>query len=89
VYAKYRSPADAKGRWNVVDFECPVKIGGVAVSPGDFIVGDADGVVIIPAELAVEVLLESEECVRTEAEIRQRVLRGESLAQLYMQYERF
>jgi regulator of RNase E activity RraA len=89
VYAKYRSPADAKGRWNVVDFECAVKIGGVAVRPGDFVVGDADGVVIVPAELAVEVLLESEECVRTEAEIRKRVLRGESLAQLYMQYERF
>jgi regulator of RNase E activity RraA len=66
-----------------------VRIGGVAVAPGDFVVGDADGVVIIPAELAVEVLLEAEECVRTETEIRKRVLKGESLAQLYMQYERF
>jgi len=89
VFSRYRSPADAKGRWNVVDFECPVHLGGVPVAPGDFIVGDADGVVVIPAALAVEVLLESEECVATETEIRKRVRQGESVGALYQQYHRF
>ncbi|HXX36865.1 MAG TPA: RraA family protein [bacterium] len=89
VFCRYRSPADAKGRWNVVDFECLVQLGGVPVAPGDFIVGDADGVVVVPAALTVEVLLESEECVATETEIRRRVRQGESVGALYMQYNRF
>ncbi|MGH2375887.1 MAG: RraA family protein [bacterium] len=89
VFSKYRSPADAKGRWNVVDFDCPVTIGGVPVAPGDFIVGDADGVVVVPRDLVVEVLLEAEEVAKTETEIRQRVRDGQSVAKLYMEYKRF
>ena len=89
VFCKYRSPADAKGRWNVVDFDCPVTLGGVPVRPGDFVVGDADGVVVVPAALAVEVLLDAEQVVADENEIRGRVRAGESVAGLYMQYKRF
>lgn len=89
VFCKFRSPADAKGRWNVVDFDCPVTIGGVPVSRGDFVVGDCDGVVVVPRDLVVEVLLEAEEVVKAEAEIRQRVRDGQSVAKLYMEYKRF
>ena len=89
VFCKFRSPADAKGRWNVVDFDCPVTLGGVSVRPGDFIVGDADGVVVVPAELVVEVLLEAEQVVAEENEVRRRVLNKESVADLYMQFKRF
>jgi regulator of RNase E activity RraA len=89
VFCKFRSPADAKGRWNVVDFDCPVTLGGVSVRPGDFIVGDADGVVVVPAELVVEVLLEAEQVVAEENEVRRRVLNRESVADLYMQFKRF
>jgi 4-hydroxy-4-methyl-2-oxoglutarate aldolase len=89
VFSKFRSPADAKGRWNVIDFDCLVRIGGVPVSPGDFIVGDCDGVVVVPRDLVVDVLLEAEEVAKTETEIRQRVRDGASVAALYMEYKRF
>lgn len=89
VFCKYRSPADAKGRWNVVDFDCAVTLGGVPVRPGDFVVGDSDGVVVVPKELVVDVLLEAEEVVKTETEIRRRVREGESVGDLYTQYKRF
>lgn len=89
VFSRFRSPADAKGRWNVVDFDCPVVLGGVPVTPGDFVVGDADGVVVVPAELTVEVLLEAEQVVAEENEVRKHVRGGESVAALYMQYKRF
>ncbi len=89
VFCKYRSPADAKGRWNVVDFDGSVTLGGVPVRPGDFIVGDSDGVVVVPKDLIVDVLLEAEEVVKTETEIRRRVLAGESVGDLYMHYKRF
>jgi regulator of RNase E activity RraA len=89
VFCKFRSPADAKGRWNVVDFDCPVVLGGVPVRPGDFIVGDGDGVVVVPSELAVEVLLEAEAVVNEENEVRRRVRNKESVADLYLRFKRF
>lgn len=89
VFCKFRSPADAKGRWNVVDFDCPVTLGGVPVRPGDFIVGDADGVVVVPEPLAAEVLHEAEQIVTEESEVRRRVLNKESVAELYMRFKRF
>jgi regulator of RNase E activity RraA len=72
-----------------VDFDCPVTLGGVPVQPGDFILGDADGVVVIPQALAIDVLLEAEQVVADENEVRQRVRNKESVAELYMQFKRF
>ena len=50
------SPLDAKGRGKIVAIDVPVEIGGVSVSRGDVVFGDEDGVVIIPARLADEVI---------------------------------
>lgn len=49
------SPLDAKGRGKIVAIDVPVEIAGVAVSRGDVVFGDEDGVIIIPARLADEV----------------------------------
>ncbi|MEW6229895.1 MAG: RraA family protein [Bacillota bacterium] len=89
VYYKFRCPGDALGRWNVTDYQCSVEVGGVLVRPGDFVVGDADGVVVVPRDLVLEVLVEAEEIVKTETEIRRRVRQGESVAKLYLEYDRF
>lgn len=89
VFHRFRVPRDARGRWNVVDMEAPIVCGGVPVRPGDFIVGDCDGIVVIPAEVATEVLIESEKTVEIEGEIRDRIQRGELVGDLYMAYERF
>jgi regulator of RNase E activity RraA len=89
VFCKFRCPGDATGRWNVVAMEIPVTVGGVRVYPGDFIFGDADGVVVVPKELTVEVLLEAEQVLAVENEIRQKVRSGASVEQLYKSYKRF
>lgn len=89
VFHKFRAARDAKGRWNVVDMQTPIVCGGVPVSPGDYIVGDCDGVVVVPAAIAVEVLLEAEITVGVETEIRDRVRAGELVGELYMKYDRF
>ncbi|MHB8619118.1 MAG: RraA family protein [Chloroflexota bacterium] len=89
VFSKFRCPGDAKGRWNVTDMQTAVTCGGVKVEPGDFIFGDGDGVVVIPRDMVVEVLIESEETVRVESEIRGRIKAGDGLAGLYQQYTRF
>src|SRR5207244_11158653 len=54
----------------------PVTIGNVTIATGDFLLGDRDGVVIIPRELAAEVVTRTEEVVSTESEMRQALIGG-------------
>ncbi len=61
----------------------PIACGGVAIFPGDIMVGDADGVCVIPQALADEVARDAAEQETLEAYIQQRVARGEKLTGLY------
>lgn len=57
--------------------------GGVAVIPGDVVVGDADGVVVVPRALAAEAATAGHEQERFERFVQQRVLRGQAVVGLY------
>lgn len=89
IFYKFRCAGDARGRWNVVEYQTPTTCGGVRVAPGDFIFGDADGVIVIPKELTVEVLLEAERKNKDEDEVRRLILEGASLGDLYQEVEAF
>ena len=59
VWSRRVSPATSVGRMVSVDKQIPVQCGGVTVNPGDYLVADADGVVVVPqgaAERVVELL---------------------------------
>ena len=58
----------------------PIACGGVAVYPGDFIVGDGDGVVVVPADIAAEIAREAVEQEDMEAWLAKRVAAGAPLA---------
>ena len=58
------------------DLQCPIACGGVAVIPGDILVGDDDGVVVIPAALAEEVARDGAEQERLENFLKSRVQAG-------------
>ena len=65
------------------EVDVPVSIGGVGIAPGDIIVGDDDGVVVVPAHLAEDVLASVIRVAAREAQIRARILAGESTLDIF------
>src|SRR6266540_6621392 len=61
VYARSKSPRTAVGHYATVARNIPVECAGVTVRPGDIIVADEDGVVVVPQERAQEVLKKAQE----------------------------
>ncbi|KYH30615.1 RraA family protein [Neomoorella mulderi] len=66
VFSRSIVPSTTLGRIVTVASNIPVACGGVMVHPGDIIVGDTDGVVVVPRAKAEEVLLKAEEIEETE-----------------------
>lgn len=61
VYARSKSPRTAVGHYATVDRNIAVECAGVTVKPGDIIVADEDGVVVVPQEHAEAVLKRAQE----------------------------
>ena len=66
-----------------IDINVPIGCGDVAVFPGDVVVGDAEGVIVIPAHLADEVAAEAIEMTAFEDFVTEEVLKGRSILGLY------
>lgn len=66
-----------------LDINAPIGCGDVAVFPGDVMVGDGEGVIVIPAAIAGEVAVEAVEMTRYEAFVTDRVRAGQSILGLY------
>ena len=68
---------------HAIDLNVPIGCGGVAVYPGDVIVGDEEGVVVIPAHLADEVAADAAEQEKLEVFLLERVQNGAALPGTY------
>ena len=79
VYARSVSPGTTLGRYKTVAAQVPVEVGGVVVNPGDIIVADIDGVVVVPKDKAAEVLAMSVEIDLREAEQAKLIIAEKSL----------
>ncbi|MGH8288406.1 MAG: RraA family protein [Steroidobacteraceae bacterium] len=91
VYARYRTPIQSIGRWKVNASQVSVTLRGattrgVVVAPGDFILADDDGAVVIPAALIAQVLEEAEKLTRAELAIRSELSAGLTLAEALTKY---
>jgi 4-hydroxy-4-methyl-2-oxoglutarate aldolase len=76
LFCRYRTPLDSLPRWLAVEWGRPITIGDARVSPGDIVVGDLDGVAVVPKAVALEVLLECEALLDSENQVRDAVRRG-------------
>lgn len=70
-------------RHHAVDIDVPIACGGVPVYPGDMMVGDGDGVVVIPAHVAEEIAREAAEQEVMEAFLLTRIQAGARLPDTY------
>jgi regulator of RNase E activity RraA len=66
-----------------LDINVPIGCGDVAVWPGDIVVGDAEGVVVIPAGIAEEIAAEAVEMTAFEDFVAEKVMEGRSILGLY------
>ncbi|MBS7700487.1 MULTISPECIES: RraA family protein [unclassified Chelatococcus] len=82
IFYKYRSPNGSLGRCLITHYQIPIKFGSVMVRPGDVIVGDIDGVIVVPHNVAVDVLLRAEEILNNEKQIFQWVEEGNSIQEI-------
>jgi regulator of RNase E activity RraA len=82
VFCRFRHPNAALGRAMISNFQVPLRIGGVMIHPGDIVVGDMDGVMIVPRGLAMPVLERSEEILGIERDIFTWIEQGDSVAEI-------
>jgi 4-hydroxy-4-methyl-2-oxoglutarate aldolase len=80
------APLDSKGRGKVAEIDVPIRCGGVAVSPGDLVVGDADGVIVVPRAIEAAALEKAVAKVRGENDTRAELERGAALADVFARH---
>jgi 4-hydroxy-4-methyl-2-oxoglutarate aldolase len=83
TFARGINCADALGRIRVEAAGVPIECGGVQVHPGDFVLGDHDGVVVLPAAVATEAIGLAEQKMAGEDRVRDELARGMSLAEAF------
>lgn len=80
------APLDSKGRGRIMAVDVPIECAGVKVAPGDLVVGDADGVVVIPKRIEAEVFRLAFEKVTGEKNTLRDLQRGDKLADVFARY---
>lgn len=89
VFSSFFTPRDIVGAWSPDVLDEPIQIGDVNISPGDFLIGDMDGVVIIPVAIAEEIIGEAETAIATENDVRTAILDGVDPKEAYLRYGKF
>ncbi len=82
IWSRYRTSTGALSHTKVAAYQVPVVIEGVIVRPGDVLMADIDGALVIPRPLAVQVLERAETIEKNEGEIKEWVDAGLTAEQI-------
>jgi 4-hydroxy-4-methyl-2-oxoglutarate aldolase len=86
VFAAGLCPLDSKGRLDGLAHDLPIRVGDCVVRPGDWVLGDIDGVVAAPANLAEEAFRLALEKAMAENRVREELAGGRSIREVFAQY---
>lgn len=94
VFCRYQNPVAATGRWKVVEYQTPIHLPGaiiarVPISPGDFIYGDVDGVVVVPKHLIIEIMEACEEHLGIEHASMSELAAGDDVVEVFKRHGKF
>jgi 4-hydroxy-4-methyl-2-oxoglutarate aldolase len=93
VFVRYTSPIESNPRWRMNEIQGPIVLTGqlvkqVRINPGDFIVGDSDSVLVVPKEVAAEVLIKAEEMWKREEGSMNDLAAGMSFEEVFKKWGR-
>ncbi|MEM1164035.1 MAG: RraA family protein, partial [Pseudomonadota bacterium] len=83
------TPRDVVGWWLPAAWDCEIRIGEVDIQPGDYMVGDRDGLIRVPAGIVEEVIEASETDINTESAIRTAIRGGMDPQEAYLKHGKF
>jgi len=86
VFARGVVPITARGRIMQEDFNCVIRLGDVQVRPGDILVGDINGLVVIPPEKIEEVISAAEDIFEKEELMKADILKGMDILEVDSKY---
>ena len=86
VYSLGPYAQDQRGRGMVLDFRLPIEIAGIRIEPGDIILGDVDGVLIVPQPAEAEVFTRALAKARAEKTVQQALKNGMTATEAFAKY---
>lgn len=88
-WRRQHTPRDVVGRWLPRGFDVPIAIGDVLIRPGDYLLGDRDGIVRVPKEHVADITNQAIIAMNTESKVRQAILSGVDPQQAYLTFGKF
>lgn len=88
-WGTFHTPRDVVGLWLPTAIGQPIMIDDVRINPGDWVHGDRDGMVVIPAAVLDEVIEKGVEAMNTESKVRRAIIEGMDPQQAYLTYGKF
>jgi regulator of RNase E activity RraA len=89
LFFRHYTPKDIVSFWLPDGLDVPIVIGDVRIHPGDFLLADRDGIVIVPQAKAEEIVSAAETAISTESQIRKAILEGMDPQAAYLKYGKF
>jgi 4-hydroxy-4-methyl-2-oxoglutarate aldolase len=88
-WRRFHTPRDVVGYWRPSGFDLPIMVGDVEIRPGDYLIGDGDGMVRLPADAAETITARALEAMASENKVRAAILAGMDPQAAYLAHGKF